>query len=263
MAVKTELEKPAEPPEPQGIGLQMSFLDHLEELRRRIIKVLVAIGLIFAACFSFADELFRIAAVPVKTSLPPGDDLIFTRLTEPFNVSLKIAFVAAVFFAAPFILAQVWLFIAPGLYQRERRYAVPFVLSASVLFVLGGVFGYFVAFPYATAFLIDWGKQAGLQPLLTAKEYFDLELTILLGLGIIFQIPPVIFVLSRIGLVDARFLLKNTKYATLIAFVIAAIITPTTDIPNMMLMAGPMILLYLVGILVALVFGRKRQIGDD
>ena len=234
---------------------QMSFLDHLEELRKRIIHSLIAVAVAFGVCWTFADTLFKIVSVPIRKT---GVELIVTSPTEAFNLELKLALLAAIFLGAPFILGQVWLFIAPGLYKHERRYAMPFVLSSSVLFVLGGAFGYFVAFPYALQFLIEWAKNMGVTPRISASEYFDLFIMVELGLAIIFEIPALIFVLSRIGLVSGRFLLKNTRYAVLIAFVLAAIITPTTDIPNMMMMAGPMVALYLLGVVVAFIFGKKR-----
>ncbi len=178
--------------------------------------------------------------------------------TEGFNLVLKVGAMAAVFVASPFVLGQVWLFIAPGLYKHERRYALPFIFFSSLLFVIGGLFGYFVAFPFALQFLLQWEKDMGLQTLINASEYFDLFIMVELGLAIIFEIPAVIFILSRIGLVSGPFLLRNTRYAILIAFVVAAVITPTTDIPNMMMMAVPMVALYMLGVAVAYLFGKKR-----
>jgi len=250
MPVETRPER-----EEDELSGQMSFLDHLEELRKRIIHSLIAVAVAFGVCWTFADTLFKIVSVPIRKT---GVELIVTSPTEAFNLELKLALLAAIFLGAPFILGQVWLFIAPGLYKHERRYAMPFVLSSSVLFVLGGAFGYFVAFPYALQFLIEWAKNMGVTPRISASEYFDLFIMVELGLAIIFEIPALIFVLSRIGLVSGRFLLKNTRYAVLIAFVLAAIITPTTDIPNMMMMAGPMVALYLLGVVVAFIFGKKR-----
>lgn len=234
----------------------MSFLDHLEELRTRILRSLIAIAIAFCVCWAFVQRLFEIVALPIQDALQ-GQPMVFTRLTDPFNLYLKIAFVGAILLSSPFLIAQVWLFIAPGLYRHERRFALPFILSSTILGACGVLFGYFVAFRFAAEFLIQWGRSAGLEAMLTAMEYFNLFLTIMLSLAIIFQIPPVIFVLSRMGVVSARFLLRNTKYAVLIAFVAAAVITPTSDIPNMMIMAGPMIMLYIVGVAVAFLFGKR------
>ena len=240
-----------------GLSVEMSFLDHLEELRQRIFRILIAIVVTFVVCWAFVDEIYRVIAYPILDAL--GDQpLVFISPTQPFNLFVKVSFVASLFLASPFILAQLWLFIAPGMYRHERRWAIPFVLSGSLLAMTGALFGYFIAFPFALDFLINWGERAGLQAMIDATRYFDLFLTIEVGLAVIFQIPPVIFVLSRLGVVSAGFLLRNTKYAVLIAFVVAAIITPTADIPNMMIMAGPMILLYLVGVVVAFIFGKRK-----
>lgn len=253
----TTVPPPVEEPESELTG-QMSFLDHLEELRSRILRSLIAIALAFVVCWMFHDQLFRIAAGPVQAAL--GDqDMVFTTLTGPFNLYLKVSFVGAILLSSPFLIAQIWLFIAPGLYRNERRFALPFILASIILGASGVAFGYFIAFPFATVFLIEWGRSAGLEAMITAMEYFNLFLTIMLSLAIIFQIPPVIFVLSRMGVVSAGFLLRNTKYAVLIAFIVAAVITPTADIPNMMIMAGPMILLYIVGVGVAFVFGKREK----
>ena len=240
----------------QELSGQMSFLDHLEELRKRIINSLIAVGVALAVCWTFADYLFKAVQRPI---LKAGvSSLIVSSPTEGFNLELKLALMAAVFLASPFVLGQVWLFISPGLYKHERRYALPFIFFSSLLFVLGGLFGYFVAFPFALRFLLEWEKNMGVTALINATQYFDLFIMVELGLAIIFEIPAVIFVLSRIGLVSGSFLLRNTRYAILAAFIIAAVITPTTDIPNMMMMAGPMVLLYMLGVLVAYLFGKKR-----
>src|SRR2546426_2966804 len=192
---------------------QMSFLDHLEELRKRIIHSLIAVGVAVCVCWYFADPLFVIISKPI---LDNGVQLNMTKPTEGFNLELKLALLAAIFLAAPFILAQVWLFIAPGLYKHERRYALPFIFSSSILFIMGGLFGYWVAFPFALQFLIDWGRNMGLTMIISATEYFDLFIMVELGLAVIFEIPAVIFVLSRMGLVSGSFLLRNTRYAILI-----------------------------------------------
>jgi sec-independent protein translocase protein TatC len=243
--------------EQQELSGQMSFLDHLEELRKRIINSLIAIGVAFGACWWLADPLFRMVSRPIAKA--GVTSLVFSTPTEGFNLELKLAVMAAIFLAAPFILGQVWLFISPGLYKHERRYALPFIFFSSLLFVLGGLFGYFVAFPFALQFLIEWEKNMGATVLINASEYFDLFIMVELGLAVIFEIPAVIFVLSRIGLVSGPFLLRNTRYAILVSAVVAAVITPTTDIPNMMMMMVPMIGLYLLGVIVAYVFGKKRR----
>jgi len=233
----------------------MSFLDHLEELRKRILHSLIAVAVAFGVAWTFRDSLFQIVSRPIRLT---GAELIGTTLTAGFNLELKLSVVAAIFLAAPFILAQVWLFISPGLYKHERRYALPFVLSSSVLFIIGGLFGYLYAFPFATQFLVDWTKGMGLVPRINAPDYFDLFMVIELGLAVIFLIPALIFILARIGLVNGPFLLRNTRYAILVSFVVAAIITPTTDVANMMVIVVPMVALYLLGVIVAYVFAKKR-----
>jgi sec-independent protein translocase protein TatC len=251
MRVETDSERD----ERDDLSGQMSFLDHLEELRKRILHSLIAVAVAFSITWTFRDTLFKIVAQPIRKT---GAELIGTTLTAGFNLELKLAVMAAIFLAAPFILGQVWLFIAPGLYKHERRYALPFILSSSILFVLGGLFGYFIAFQFAAQFLVDWTKGMGLVPRINAPEYFDLFIMIELGLAVIFEIPALIFILARIGLVNGPFLLRNTRYAILISFVVAAIITPTTDIANMMVMVVPMVALYMLGVVVAYVFGKKR-----
>src|SRR5215510_5015954 len=163
------VDTPPEREEREELSGQMSFLDHLEELRKRIIHSLIAVAVAFGVCWTFADGLFKAVSVPIRKT---GVELIVTSPTEAFNLELKLALLAAVFLGAPFILGQVWLFIAPGLYKHERRYALPFVLSSSALFILGGLFGYFVAFPFATQFLVDWTTGMGLVPRINAPEYF-------------------------------------------------------------------------------------------
>jgi len=250
------VETPATEEEQDQLRGHMSFLDHLEELRKRIINSLIGVAVALCVSWWAADYLFRLVSKPIVAA---GVQLNMTKPTEGFNLELKLALLAAVFLAAPYILAQVWLFISPGLYKHERRYALPFIIFSSLLFVVGGLFGYFIAFPFAIQFLIGWGKNMGLTTIVSATEYFDLFTMVELGLGVVFEIPALIFILSRMGLVSAGFLLRNTRYAILIAFIIAAIITPTTDIPNMLIMAVPMILLYLLGVGVAFVFGKKRR----
>jgi sec-independent protein translocase protein TatC len=255
MPLPTEPEIDQEEPQ-EALHGQMSFLDHLEELRTRLINMLIATGISFAACWFFSDNIFKAVSAPIVEITGP---LNFMAVTEPFNLTVKVAFIASLFIASPFIMAQIWLFVSPGLYKHERRSALPFILSSSLLFVSGGLFGYYVAFPFALEYLVLWGRDLGMNPVLSAREYFDLFVMIELGLGIVFEIPAVIFVLSRIGLVTPWFLLRNFKYAVLITFVVAAVITPSSDIPNLMVMAVPMLLLYLLGVIVAFLFGKKRE----
>ena len=242
--------------EEEELSGQMSFLDHLEELRRRILHSLIAVGVAFAACWIFADDLYGIFRRLIEST---GAQINQNEFTEAFTVQLKMAFMAAIFLASPFLIAQLWLFVSPGLYRRERRYALPFIFFASILFVLGGLFAYYVALPVGLKFLIDFGKNLGMTSLINVSSAFNLVFALELGMGVVFEIPAVIFLLSRLGIVSGPFLLRNIKYAVLGCFIAAAIITPTGDIGNMMILAVPMIGLYALGILVAFVFGKKRR----
>ena len=239
---------------------KMSFLDHLDELRRRIIVAVAAVGISFVVCWIFHERIFEFLSVPITQHL--GDrKLTYLSPTEPFMIYMKASFYAGIFLVSPVVLWQVWLFIAPGLYSREKRYAIPFLLSSSILFLLGGVFAYEVGLPMTLNFLTNFGH--AFQEIVTATFYFDFALVVILGCAIIFEIPIVIFFLSVMGITNARFLLRNLRYAVLIIFIVAAIITPTPDVPTLMVFAAPMLLLYLVGILVAWIFGRKRLKDEE
>jgi len=240
-----------------AIAREMTFIEHLEELRKRILWAVASVAATFAVCWIYAGDLYEIASAPIRMN--PAVTLSVSRPQDIFGLNMKVTLVASIFFAAPLILTQAWLFISPGLHRHERRYAIPFVLSASILFIAGGAFGYFVAFPVALTYLLDWIVASKLTPIIDAVEYFDLFFSIMVALGIVFQIPAVIFVLSRIGLITAGMLVRYFKHAVLGCVIVAAIITPTTDFGNMLVIAGPMIVLYGVGIGVAWLFGRKRR----
>ena len=239
-----------------AVAQEMTFLEHLEELRRRILWAIACLAVTFAGCWMFAGDLYDIASAPIRAN--PAVTLSVLRPQDIFGLHMKVTLVASIFFSSPLILTQAWLFISPGLYPHERRYAIPFVLSASVLFIAGGAFGYFVAFPMALRFLLDWIVASKLTPIIDAVEYFDLFFSIMVALGVVFQIPAVVFVLSRIGLLTARMLVHYFRHAVLGCVIVAAIVTPTTDFGNMLVIAGPMIALYGVGIGVAWIFGRRR-----
>jgi sec-independent protein translocase protein TatC len=239
-----------------ALSREMSFVEHLEELRRRLIWSVLFVAAAFGLCWLFVVDLIDLASAPIRMN--PAVTLSLPRPQDIFGLRVKVTLVASLFLSAPFVLAQAWLFIAPGLYPHERRYAIPFVLFASLLFVAGGAFGYFIAFPTALQFLLAWIVESQLTPIFDIGAYLDLLLTILVALGVAFQIPAVIFVLSRIGLVDARFLLAKLKYAVFLCVVAAAVLTPTTDPGNMLVIAGPMVALYVLGIGIAWLFGRPR-----
>jgi sec-independent protein translocase protein TatC len=240
-----------------ALAQEMTFIEHLEELRRRILWSVASVAVTFAACWIFAGDLYDIASAPIRSN--PAVTLSLSRPQDIFSLYMKVTLVASIFFSSPLILTQAWLFISPGLHSHERRWAIPFVLSASLLFITGGAFGYFIAFPLALQFLLEWIVQSRLTPIIDAVAYFDLFFSIMVALGIVFQIPAVVFVLSRIGLVTAGMLIRYFRHAVLACLVVAAIVTPTTDFGNMLIIAGPMIVLYGAGIAVAWLFGRHRR----
>jgi sec-independent protein translocase protein TatC len=258
MSAPTDHEQePKQEEEQEELSGQMSFFDHLEELRKRIIHSLIGLAVAFGVSWYFADKLFFVFRDLI---IDAGGKLNIQEITGAFTIQFKMALMAAIFISSPFLLAQIWLFISPGLYRRERRYAVPFIFSSFILFCAGGLFGYFVALPFGISYLMTMGsKELGVETLLNVNDAFDTVFALEVGFGVVFEIPAIIFILSRIGIVSGPFLLRNFKYAVLGCFILAAVITPTGDIPNMMILAGPMLLLYLLGVIVAFVFGKKRQ----
>jgi sec-independent protein translocase protein TatC len=233
----------------------MSFLEHLEELRKRLLLSVYALVASFALCLTYSRMILEFFLRPLRPYLGQNKP-VYLDLTEPFLLYMKVAFLAAVFLASPVVLYQIWAFIRPGLYPRERRYAVPFVCFATVFFALGGAFGYTVAFPAACKFLLGVAEE--FTPALRISSLFAFESKMILGMGLVFELPTVVYLLSRLGLITPGFLWHNFKYAVLIIFIVAAVITPTPDVVTQCIFAGPMILLYLVGILVAHLFGRER-----
>ena len=331
----------------------MSFLDHLDELRKRLIRSALFIAAAFVICWIFSDKIYNFLQVPVRAAmlgakreyapelggaplalsdLPDGTEVIFPLPTEAkigdvliaagntvparvkreadgtiqlvtssywlindrtvvekdtvippklyqwsktilgrdnqlvvgtvqgaFNLYIKVAFYAAIFFAVPFLLVQVWGFVAPGLYPHEKSYAAPIIIMASLFFLLGCAFAYYIAFPRAANFLLGVATGGNLRPLVTADEYFDLIIIIMLGLGVVFEIPTITFFTSRLGLVSPGMLLKIWRYAVVVIFIVAAVLSPTTDVPNLLVFAAPMIILYFLSVTIAWVFHRRRQ----
>lgn len=238
----------------------MSFLEHLEELRRCIFRAIVGVLAAFFFCFYKADAIYGFMEKPLVAILKAhglDQHLVYFNPIDPFNLYVKLALICALFLASPWVLYQVWVFISPGLYPKERRYVVPFVLFTSALFILGGVFAYKYAFPLALDFLIGYAHR--FTPQININEYFDLFATVVLGLGLVFELPTLIFFLSLLGLVNAKFLIRNFRYAVLVIFVLAAVITPTADITTMMVFAAPMLGLYILGIGIAYIFGKDRR----
>ena len=234
---------------------KMSFMEHLGELRVRIVRSLVAllIGLVIA--FPFSQQIMDYLARPARAT---GHTLVFLALTEAFWVQMKVALIVGLFIAAPGILWQVWAFIAPGLHAHEKKYAAPFVIVGSLLFLAGGAFALKVVTPFAIQFLLSY-ERPGLQAMISIGSYVDFLLRFTLAFGLIFELPLAITLVARMGLVTAKQLAKNRKYAVLGSFIAAAVLTPTPDMFNQALMAGPLIILYEVGIVCARIFGKKPK----
>jgi sec-independent protein translocase protein TatC len=244
-------------PTPEDELPKMTFLDHLEELRKRLVVSLIAVAVGFFLCWSFAERIFGVLQAPLAEFLPPGDTLAYTRLTAPFFLYMKVAFFAGLFVSSPVVLLQLWLFIAPGLYKKERRLAVPFIIFGTLFFTLGGYFGYRYLLPATCSFFVETGKE--FKQMVTVDDYFSFASTIILAAGVVFETPILIFFLARIGLVTPAFLLQKFKYAVVLSFVIAAVVTPTPDMVTQAALAIPMILLYLIGVAVAFLFAKKVE----
>ena len=235
---------------------KMSFLDHLEELRKRLIVSMAAVFIAFLLCWNYAAEIYAKLQEPLTKILPPGDKLAFTRLTAPFFLYMKVAAFAGLFLAAPVILFQLWLFISPGLYRHERRWAAPFIIATTGLFVLGGYFGWRVMLPATCQFfVIQMGKN--FKQVITIDDYFSFSSMLCLGAGLVFETSILVFFLARLGVVTPGFLMKQWKFAVVISFIVAAIVTPTPDPVNQSALAIPMIVLYFIGVGVAYLFAKK------
>jgi sec-independent protein translocase protein TatC len=243
--------------------LRMSFLEHLEELRARIIKIVIGLFVAICVSFSFTDPLWHFVVQPAKAALlANGFPPTLAQLTpmEAFNVVwFKLPLVCSIFLASPWVLYQVWAFIAPGLYRREKRFAIPFVLGTAGLFIMGGLFGYFVAFRYGLRFLLGIGVGKDVVTVISVNEYFDMFVDVILGVGLVFELPVVIFFLIILRIVTPGFLIRHSRYAILINFIIAAVVTPTPDIFNMTLFALPMCILYYFGIFIGYLFVLRRE----
>jgi len=258
---------------------KMPFTDHLAELRKRIIFALVSLFFFFAIFFYFSEHLFEIIIMPIKykllfqktypfvTLVPAGskvETLIFLRPAEAFWMHIKVSIVAAFIFSLPVILYQVWQFISPGLFPNEKKYVGPFIIVASLLFVAGAAFCFMVVLPFALNFLLGYkmDKTLILEPKIAVGDYIDFCLKFILAFGLVFELPIVILFLTKMGIVSPGTLSKNRKYAVLISFILAAILTPTPDAFNQLLMAGPIMVLYEVGIIVSRIFSPKREEND-
>jgi sec-independent protein translocase protein TatC len=264
---------PPPPPPPPAVDpedeeedqmLRMSFMEHLEELRNRIIRALYGLGIAFVLSLGFANKLWDFVSDPAIEALkhlhvnPPR----LAQLTpmEGFSVIwVELPLLCSVFLASPWIVYQLWAFISPGLYKKERRMALPFVLLTAGLFIAGGCFAYFLAFRYGLEFLLGIGMSNNVQPVVSITEYFDLFVNVTLGVALVFELPVVIFLLTLLHLLSPRFLLRHSRYAILAIVILAAIITPTPDVFNLMLFAIPMCALYFVGVFAGLLLVMRRE----
>jgi len=244
--------------------LRMSFLEHLEELRTRIIRALYGLLVSFVVSLSFAKYLWAVVSEPAVHALqhlgvnPPR--LVMIEPLEGFSIIwLKMPLLVSIFLASPWLLYQVWAFVAPGLYKRERRMAAPFILTTAGLFILGGLFAYFVVFRMGIEFLLGLGLMNNVQPMVTITEYFDLFVNVTLGVAVVFELPVLIFFLTLIRVASPRFLMRHSRYAILAIVIAAAVITPTPDAFNLMLFAIPMNLLYFLGVFASYLLVLRRE----
>lgn len=240
----------------------MGFLDHLEELRKRIVNSIIAVIAGTGLCWGYREKIYAVMQKPIMDALHSQhlpEKLVYLNPVDPFNLYLKISMLAGLFLTSPFVLYQVWMFISPGLYRNEKKYVLPFMASTISLFTLGGYFGYSVAYPRALDFfVVKFNGQ--FQPMITINEYTQLFLSIVAGMGLIFEMPILVFFLAFMGIMSPKFMLKNFRYAILVIFVLAAIVTPTPDVINMCVFAAPMLALYALSVGVAwLVHPRQRE----
>ncbi len=235
----------------------MTFTEHLEELRYRLFRIIIAAFVGFLACYVFKEKLFDILMQPLVKVLPEASTMIFTGLPEAFFTYLKVSLVAGIFLASPYIFYQIWKFVSPGMYASERKFIIPIAFISALFFVVGALFGYFVVFPIGFQFFMGFANEM-IQPMPSLREYFSFAVKLLFAFGIAFELPLFIFFLARLGIVSSMGLRKQRKYAVLIIFLAAAFLTPP-DIISQVLMSGPLILLYEVSIWVAYIWGRERK----
>ena len=250
--------RPDAPAALDGSGGKMSFLDHLDELRKRLVISALSLVAGVLICFGFIGYIFEFIMEPLTDVLPEGGTLVFTEPTEAFFLNIKMAALAGLVLATPMLLSQLWLFVAPGLYVKEKRFAIPFVVLATGFFVGGALFSHYLLFPVAWGFFASFGTDymaffPRIQPA------FSLYVRLLLACGFVFQLPTIVFFLARVGVVTGGFLVRHFKYAVLAIFIFAAVLTPTGDPVTLTLMAAPMIVLYGLSILIAWVFGRRNR----
>jgi sec-independent protein translocase protein TatC len=248
--------EPEEPDDDLREG-RMGFLEHLDELRKRIIRSCIAIGAGMAVAFVFVDRIADFVEGPIVRMLPPGSALVFIRPGEAFSFYLDLSLIGGIVLAAPFVMYQVWRFIAPGLYAKEKKFAIPFVVLTTIGTLGGALFSHYVLFPAMMAFFGTFHSPK-MRFMPRVEDTFELYKTLLIGMVVVFQNPTLVFFLAKMRLVTARFLWRNFQYAIFIIFIIAAVLTPTTDPWNQTVFAAPMIGLYLISIGIAWFVEPKR-----
>ena len=241
----------------------MPLTAHLEELRWRVVKAMVGVAVAFGGCYFFSDRIFELLTQPLVGLGDARMQLIGTGITEAFFTRLKVSFIAAIFVASPIIFYQAWKFVEPGLFDRERRMALPFVLAATIFFVSGAAFCYSAVFPVGFAFFLQEYADIGIAPQIRISEYLSFAARMLLAFGVTFEMPVVTFFLARVGVIDHRFLIGWVRYAIVIIFIVAAVLTPGPDIASQLLMAAPLLALYVLSIGVAFVFRRRKAPASE
>jgi len=239
---------------------KLPFTAHLEELRQRLIVCSIAILIGFCIAYGFKEQLFHILMKPLIAAMGKGEELIFTGLAEAFFTYLKVAFLGGLMLSSPVIIYEFWMFVAPGLYAEERRLMLPVVFLSSFFFIGGALFGYFIVFPLGFEFFLAFADE-NIQAMPSMKEYLSFSATMLLAFGVVFELPLVIIFLARLGVVSVEFLRKNRKYAILLIFIVAAILTPP-DVISQIMMAIPLMILYEVSIVGSKIFGKKKCDGQ-
>ena len=248
-------------PDRDDDGGKMSFLEHLDELRKRLLRSVISLFVGFLIACAFLPQLFEFVMSPIR-ELIPGKQLIYTEPTEAFALWIKIAVITGLLIASPAIMTQVWLFVAPGLYSHEKKLAIPFVAMSSIFFIGGAAFAHYVVFPMTFQFLASFSSET-LVMTPRVEPTFALYMKLVLAMGLVFQMPTIVLFLAKLGILTSRFLIKNLKYAVLIIFIAAAVITPDGSPITQAAMAGPMLLLYAFSIGLAWMFGKKRAPAED
>ena len=237
--------------------VKLPFTSHLEELRKRLIVCFIAIGICFVLCYGFSRKLFEILMSPLISVMPPGEKLIYTGLPDAFFTYLKVALLAGVLLAMPVVFYQLWMFVAPGLYENEKRIVLPAVIFSTIFFVGGALFGYFIVFPFGFKFFLSFSSDF-IRPMPSIREYLSFASRLLIAFGIVFEMPLFILILTKLGIVKVSQLRAYRKYVIVAFFVFAAILTPP-DVVTQIMMAGPLMLLYELSILAAKMFSKKEE----